>query len=287
MPRILALTVTLVCLLGCAESDVTEPPATTGGATAEADPAGPATDNENIKTEEVRYQHGDLECHGYLAWDDSVEGPRPGVLVLHEWWGLNDYARERTRQLAELGYLAFAADIYGEGKTVDHPQDAGAMSGKVRENVADWRQRAVKALEVLKARPNCLPDQVAAIGYCFGGATALQLGYTGADLKSIATFHAALPTPSDAEAEAIKAEVLICHGADDTFVSEEAVNSLKEQLSEADVEFEFIAYPGARHSFTVPSADEHGLEGLKYDEAADRKSWEEMKQLFERTLQAE
>src|SRR2546423_7867592 len=143
-----------------------------------------------VQTKTVSYKHGDLECRGFLAWDDALKGPRPGVLVLHEWWGLNDYARGRAEQLAKLGYVAFAADMYGEGKTAAHPKEAGEMATKVRSNLQDWRKRAAEALEVLKSQPQCDPTKLAAIGYCFGGSTALQLAYSGADLKAVATFHA-------------------------------------------------------------------------------------------------
>jgi dienelactone hydrolase len=204
--------------------------------------------------------------------------------VLHEWWGLNDYARQRAVQLAKLGYVALAADIYGEGKTAAHPQDAGRMAAEVRSNVQDWRKRGLAALEVLKAQPPCDPSRLAAIGYCFGGSTALQLAYTGADLKAIATFHAALPVATAAEAKEIKPEILVCHGADDSFVGPDAVKAFQDALQAAEVRFQFIAYPGARHSFTVPSADSVGLPGLKYDKQADEASWKEMQELFARRL---
>lgn len=237
-----------------------------------------------IQTSTIKYQAGDTECHGYLAYDDAVDGPRPGVLVVHEWWGLNDYAKKRTEQLAELGYVAFAADIYGEGKSTKHPADAGKMAGEVRANVDQWRARAQAALTVLKEQPQCDAEKLAAIGYCFGGATALQLAYTGADLDAVATFHAALPAASPEEAEQIKAELQINHGADDPMIGADAVAAFKKPLDESEVEYDFIAYTGAVHSFTVPTADEVGMDGIKYNKEADEKSWAAMKELFERTL---
>ncbi|MCA9187392.1 MAG: dienelactone hydrolase family protein [Pirellulaceae bacterium] len=237
-----------------------------------------------IQTKEIAYKHGELECRGFLAWDDSVQGLRPGVLVLHEWWGLNDYARQRTEQLAGLGYVAFAADIYGGGKTFDHPQDAGKMAGEVRANVQDWRRRAEAALRVLTSQSQCDKQPVAAVGYCFGGATALQLAYTGADLKAVATFHAALPPATEAEAKSIKAELLVCHGADDTFVGQDAVKAFKDGIAKGPSQLTFIAYPGAKHSFTVPTADSVGIPGIAYNKAADEQSWAEMKSLFQRRL---
>lgn len=237
-----------------------------------------------VQTKAIKYQDGVTECVGFLAWDDAVEGKRPGVLVVHEWWGLNDYARNRAKELANLGYIAFACDMYGEGKTIDHPKDAGEMAGKVRANVESWRKRAQAGLGVLTSQPQCDASKLAAIGYCFGGSTALQLAYAGADLDAVATFHAALPTPTDAEAKAIKARLLICHGANDTFIPETAINAFKSGLDKAGTKYEFVSYPGAVHSFTVPDAGKHGNPGMQYQEAADKDSWDRMTKLFAETL---
>lgn len=237
-----------------------------------------------VQTKTITYNAGDLECRGFLAWDDAQQGPRPGALVVHEWWGLDDYARRRAEQLAKLGYLAFAADLYGEGKTTAHPKEAGEMAAKVRANVEDWRKRAAAALEVLQAQPQCDRTRLAAIGYCFGGSTVLQLAYAGADLKAVATFHAALPVPAAAEAKPIKPALLICHGADDAFIPATAIKAFRDELDKAGVKYEFVAYPGARHSFTVPTADQRGIDGLKYNQAADEDSWKRMQTLFAEKL---
>jgi dienelactone hydrolase len=237
-----------------------------------------------VQTKQVTYKAGGLECHGYLAWDDSVQGPRPGVLVVHEWWGLDDYARKRAAQLAQMGYIALAADMYGEGKTAGHPKEAGEMAGKVRANVDDWRKRAAAALDVLKSQPQCDRTKLAAIGYCFGGSTVLQLGFAGADLDAIVSFHGALPTPTEAEAKRIQGTILICHGAADPFIPDQAVKAFRSALDKAGVKYEFIAYPGVEHSFTVPGADKHGVKGLKYDKAADADSWKRMQALFTQKL---
>lgn len=237
-----------------------------------------------VQTKKITYKHGGVECHGFLAWDDSIKGPRPGVLVVHEWWGLDDYARKRAEQLAKAGYVAFAADMYGEGKTVNHPKEAGAMAAKVRENVAEWRKRASAALETLQAQPQCDKTRVAAIGYCFGGSTALQLAFAGTDLKAVACFHGALLTPTDAEVKQTKAAILVCHGADDTFIPEAAIKAFRAALDKGGAKYDFIPYPGARHSFTVPDAGKHGIDGLKYDKAADEDSWKRMLKLFEEKL---
>jgi dienelactone hydrolase len=239
-----------------------------------------ASSRAEVQTKKVAYKHGNLECQGYLAWDDSMQGVRPGVLVVHEWWGLNDYARRRTEELAKLGYIAFAADIYGEGKTASHPREAGQMANKVRANVEDWRKRAEEALEVLKSQPECDKTKLAAIGYCFGGSTALELAYAGADLKAVVTFHGALPTPTQVDVERIKPAILICHGADDSFIPAKAIKDFRDALDKGHVKYEFVAYPGAVHSFTVPDADKHKIPGMKYDKAADEDSWKRMQALF-------
>jgi len=237
-----------------------------------------------VQTKQVNYKHGDMECHGMLAWDDSIEGPRPGVLVVHEWWGLDAYAKRRTEMLAKLGYVAFAADMYGEGKTVSHPKDAGEMATKVRSNVEDWRKRGLEALNVLTSQPMCDKTKVAAIGYCFGGSTVQQLAFAGTDLKAVASFHGGLVQPTPEQVKAAKAEILICNGADDTFIPAMAIKSFRESLDKGGAKYEFISYPGARHSFTVPEADSHGVEGLKYNKEADEKSWADMLKLFKLKL---
>jgi dienelactone hydrolase len=233
-----------------------------------------------VQTKTVTYKHGDVECIGFLAWDDAVQGKRPGVLVVHEWWGLDEYARSRARQLAGAGYLAFACDMYGQGKTADHPEDAQKMATAVRKSVDEWRKRALAALDVLKAQPQCDPARLAAIGYCFGGSTALQLAYSGSDLKAVATFHAALPTPTAAEAKAVQARLLICHGGADAFIPEAAIKSFRESLDKAGTKYEFVSYPEVVHSFTVPGADARNLPGMKYDKQADSDSWSRLTRLL-------
>ncbi|MBY0522953.1 MAG: dienelactone hydrolase family protein [Gemmataceae bacterium] len=237
-----------------------------------------------VQTKKITYKDGDVECHGVLAWDDAIRGPRPGVLVVHEWWGLDDYAKKRAEQLAKLGYVAFAADMYGEGKTVKHPKDAGEMAGKVRANVDAWRKRALAALDTLKAQPQCNKDKLAAIGYCFGGSTALQLALAGTDLKAVASFHGALPAPTDAEAKQVKAAILICNGADDTFIPEKAIKAFRDALDKSGTKYEFVNYKGAKHSFTVADADKHGIEGLKYNKEADEDSWKKLEKLLAEKL---
>jgi dienelactone hydrolase len=233
-----------------------------------------------VKTDTVTYKHGDQVFKGFLAWDDAVQGKRPGVLVVHEWWGLDNYARKRAEQLAKMGYVAFAADMYGDGKTTEHPKEAGEMAGMVRKNQKEWQSRAQASLKVLSDNPHVDGTKLAAIGYCFGGSTALQLAYSGADIKAAVTFHSALPAPDENQAKAIKAKILICHGAGDSFVPEESIAKVRAAYDRASVDYAVIYFGGAVHSFTVPGANERGLKGMAYNAAADRRSWAAMTELF-------
>jgi dienelactone hydrolase len=237
-----------------------------------------------VKTEEVTYEYDGTKFKGMLAYDDSAAGKRPGVLVVHEWWGLNEYEKKRAEQLAGMGYVAFACDMYGEGKVVQHPTDANKMASEVRKNIDTWRGRAQAALKVLTQHEKVDASKLAAIGYCFGGSTALQLAYGGADLDAVATFHANLPTPTPEQAKAIKAKVLVCHGADDEFIKPDAIAAFKKALDAAKVDYQFESYPGAVHSFTVPDADKHKIKGMGYQAEADKKSWAAMTALFDKVL---
>jgi dienelactone hydrolase len=239
-----------------------------------------ASASAEVKTKKVEYKHDGTTFVGHLFWNDAVKGPRPGVLVVHEWWGLDAYAKGRAEQLAKLGYVAFACDMYGNGEVVEHPMDANKMASSVRKNVEVWRGRAVEAYRQLTASEYCDPKNTAAIGYCFGGTTALQLAATGADLKAVATFHSALPALKPEEAKAIKAKVLVCHGADDKFIKPVAIDTFRKTMEEAKVNLTFESYPGAVHSFTVPDADARKIDGMAYNKAADEKSWAAMKALF-------
>ncbi len=233
-----------------------------------------------VKTETLTYKHGDQTFKGFLAWDDAVQGKRPGILVVHEWWGLNDYARKRAEQLAKMGYVAFAADMYGDGKTTEHPKEAGALAGMVRKNEKEWRARALAGLKVLRDNPHVDAGRLAAIGYCFGGSTALQLAYANAEVKAVVSFHGALPVPDVTLDKAITAKILICHGAADSFVPEETIQKVRAAYEQLGVDYEMIYLGGAQHSFTVPGADDRGLKGMRYNAAADRRSWAAMTALF-------
>lgn len=237
-----------------------------------------------VKTKKVEYKYDGVTFVGHLYWDDAGKEKRPGVLVVHEWWGLNDYAKMRAEMLAKMGYVAFACDMYGDGKVAEHPEDATKMATMVRNNIEVWRGRAKESLKQLTDFELTDAKRCAAIGYCFGGTTCLQLAATGADLKAVVTFHSALPKLKPEEAKAIKAKVLVCHGADDKFIPAQAIADFKKALTDAHVALDFQEYKGAVHSFTVKEADARKLDGMKYDKDADEKSWAAMKKLFDETL---
>lgn len=231
-----------------------------------------------VQTKAIPYKHGDIQLEGSLYWDDTVSGKRPGILVVHEWWGLDGYAKHRAEELAKLGYVAFAADMYGKGKVTEHPQEATQMASQVRANVKDWQARAQKGLDVLKAQEACDASRIGAIGYCFGGSTVLQLAYSGADVKGVVSFHGAPQTPEGTTA--IKSRILICHGAADKFIPEESLQKMRAALDKAKADWMLVYYSGAEHSFTVAGADKRGIPGMKYDAHADQRSWHEMQDFF-------
>lgn len=247
-----------------------------------------ATENAmNIVSEEINYSTEDLTMNGYLAYDESVEGTRPGILVVHEWWGHDEYARARADSLAKLGYAALAVDMYGDGTQADHPEDAQKFSGQVMSNFESARNRFQKALETLKANPNVDPERIGAVGYCFGGSVAIAMANAGVDLDGVAAFHAGLQLPVMPEEGTATSRIIVMNGADDPFITEEQVSSLTSAMETAGVDFNYISYEGVKHSFTNPEATAKGEEfglPLEYDEEADRKSWETMKDFFAETF---
>ncbi|MGL4423703.1 MAG: dienelactone hydrolase family protein [Gemmataceae bacterium] len=232
-----------------------------------------------VVTQVIEYEFDGTTMKGFYAVDDANKGPRPGVLVIHEWWGLNDYAKERAKKLAELGYAAFCVDMYGDGKTANHPDEAGKFAGAVRKNLKTWLGRAEAGLKVLKERPEVDPKKIAAIGYCFGGTTALQLALAGNDIAAVSAFHAGLPPIDDAMAAKVKGTIFIAHGADDTFIPQATIDKFRAVLDKNKTNYEFVAYPGATHSFTVPGIEKI-MPKLKYDAEADAKSWKTMQEQF-------
>jgi dienelactone hydrolase len=224
----------------------------------------------------VDYQDGDTKLRGYLYWDDRYEAKRPGVLVVHEWWGLNAYARMRARMLAEAGYVAFAPDMYGADKVTEHADEAKGWMQQITANVDTWRKRAEAGLEQLKAQKQVDPSRLAAIGYCFGGSTVMQMAYAGMDLLGVASFHGSLPPATAEQQKNIKASVLVAHGDQDDFVPPERLDAFREALNAAGADWEINIYSGARHGFTVPDAERKGIDNLKYDPKADRRSWQRL-----------
>ena len=233
-----------------------------------------------VRTERIEYRHGDTLLEGYLAYDDTMTGKHPGVLVVHEWWGLNDYAKQRTDQLARLGYVAFALDMYGKGKVTTDPKVAGEWAVTFKNDRPLGRARAAVGLEVLKSRPQVDPARIAAIGYCFGGTVVLEMARGGADLKGVVSFHGGLATPNPADARNIKGKVLVLHGADDSFESPAEIAAFQEEMRQAKVDWQMVYYGGAVHSFTNRESGKAGIKGVGYNEAADRRSWLAMRDFF-------
>jgi len=233
-----------------------------------------------LHTEVVEYRHGDTALEGYLAYDNAVQGKRPGVLVVHEWTGVGPYVKKRVEQLARMGYLAFALDMYGKGIRPKTPQEAGAQAGIYRADRPLMRARANAGLEVLKKHELADPRRIAAIGYCFGGGVALELARSGADIAGVVSFHGNLDTPNPDDAKKIKARVLVLHGGDDSFVPASQVAAFQEEMRKAKVDWQLIIYGGAVHSFTNPEAGNDPSRGAAYNEKADNRSWEAMKAFF-------
>jgi dienelactone hydrolase len=232
-----------------------------------------------VKTEVVTYKEGDTTLEGFVAYDDALKGPRPGIVVVHQWMGLGDYEKKRARMLAELGYVAFCADIYGQGVRASNPGDAGKLAGKYKNDRALLRKRVQAALTQLRTLPQVQSGKVAAIGYCFGGTTVLELARSGADLSGVVSFHGGLGSPTPEDAKNIKARVLALHGADDPFVPAPEVADFQKEMRDAGVDWQFVSYGGAVHSFTDAGAT-GVMAGAKYNAKADARSWEAMKTFF-------
>jgi len=226
--------------------------------------------------EEVTYTSGDTRMKGYLAWDDAISGKRPGVLVVHEWWGHNEYTRKRANMLAELGYTALAVDMYGDGKTASHPDDAGKFAGAVRSNMDVAEARFMAAMELLASQGTVNPDEISAIGYCFGGGIVLAMARRGVDLDLVASFHGSVATDKPVAKGQVKARLAVFNGAADPMTTAAQIEAFKTEMDNAGVDYLLVSYPDALHAFTNPDADtyagKYGLP-LKYDPEADADSW--------------
>jgi dienelactone hydrolase len=243
-----------------------------------------ATSHAAVKSKVVEYEAGGQSMQGYLAWDDAAKGKRPGVIVVHEWWGHNAHARHAADKLASAGYVAFALDMFGKGKVTTHPDSAQAFVAAAMQDAEAIPTRFDAALAQLKADPHVDGARIGAIGYCFGGAVVLGMARAGENLKAVGTFHGALATQHPAEPGKVKAKLLIQTGADDPMVNATAVAAFQKEMTAAGANYRVITYPGAKHSFTNPDADKAGVPGLAYNAAADQKSWAELLKFFKKEL---
>ena len=238
-----------------------------------------------VKSEDLTYAVGDKTFKGYIAYDDALTEKRPGIIVVHEWWGHNEYVRQRARQLAELGYVAMAIDMYGDGKIAQNPDEAGTLSKEVYSQPEAAKERFTAALEVLKNFQWTDKERIGAIGYCFGGSTVLNMAIAGVnDLDGVVSFHGGLQLPaSEIKEGEIKSKILICQGAADTFVPEDQVKAFTQILDQTKADYQLISYAGAGHSFTNPQADDYAKQfnlPISYNKEADEKSWKDMQDFF-------
>jgi len=233
-----------------------------------------------FQTKTIEYHHGDTVLEGHLAYDPALTGKRPGVLIVHQWKGLGDYEKKRAEQLAKLGYNVFAVDIYGKGVRPKDAKEAAAEAGKYKGNRVLLRERVRAGLEVLQKHELTDPKRIAALGYCFGGTTAIELARSGAGIAGAVSFHGGLDSPDPSAGKNIKCKVLALHGADDPFVSAKDVAAFEDEMRSGGVDWQLVKYGGAVHSFTDPSAGNDNSKGAAYNERADQRSWEAMKQFF-------
>jgi dienelactone hydrolase len=233
-----------------------------------------------IVTQSVPYKQDGTALEGFLAYDDAVKGKRPGVLVVHEWWGLNDFAKKVTERLAQLGYVAFAADMYGQGKVTKNPDQARVWATEVRGNTALMRERAKAGLKVLAQNKLVDPQRLAAIGFCFGGTAVLELAYSGADVRGVVSFHGGLTAPQPGDLKNIKASFLVLHGADDTHVTPEAIAAFQDGMRKAKADWQMVLFGNAVHSFTNPEATGLNLPGVAYNAKAASRSFKYMELFF-------
>lgn len=235
-----------------------------------------------IKTQRIQYRDGETVLEGFVAFDTAKsETKRPGILVVHQWTGQTEYEQRRCRELAELGYVAFALDIYGKGVRPASSNEAGKQAGRYKNDRELYRRRLNAGLDQLRSLPQCDSDRVAAIGYCFGGTGVLELVRSGADIRGVVSFHGGLDSPNPEDGNNISAKVLICHGEQDPFVPAPDIAAMKKEFNDADVDWQMILYSDAVHSFTQPMAGDDPSKGAAYNAAADRRSWTAMKSFFD------
>jgi len=233
-----------------------------------------------LHKETIEYKQRDTTLEGFLAYDTAVTGRRPGVLVVHQWKGLSGYEKKRAEMLAKLGYNVFCVDIYGKGIRPDNPKDASAEAGKYKSARQLLRTRVNAGLDVLRKHQLTDPKRIAAIGYCFGGTTVIELARSGADIAGVVSFHGALDSPNPADGKNIRCRVLALHGADDPFVPAKDVAAFEEEMRQAGVDWQLVKYGRSVHSFTDWNAGNDNSKGAAYNEKADHRSWEAMKEFF-------
>lgn len=236
--------------------------------------------NAEIVTKNIEYKQGDQILEGFLAYDDAIKGKMPGVLVIHEWWGLNDFAREKAKELARMGYVAFAVDMYGRDKVTSDPAQAAEWASAVRGKPL-MRERAAAGLEVLRNQKMTDKNKIAAIGFCFGGTGVLELAYSGADIAGVVSFHGGITSPKPEVPDRIKAKILVLHGAIDPHVTKESIAAFRDSMEKAGADWQMVCFGGAVHSFTNPASGNDKTRGVAYNEKAARRSWKYMKDFFD------
>jgi dienelactone hydrolase len=239
-----------------------------------------------ILTQEIDYTQNGTPLKGYLAYDNAIQGKRPGILVVHEWWGHNEHARDRARKLAKIGYTALAVDMYGKGKLADHPKKAGEFANAAFKDWETSQARFNKAREVLQSHKTVDAERIGAIGFCFGGAVSIRMARGGADLDGVVAFHSSLPL--EPAITNMKASVLVINGSQDAFLKPETVGSFSSQMMAGNVDFTYLNLPGVKHSFTNKQADEFrkkfNIGALEYNKQADERSWAAMHRFFQRVF---
>jgi dienelactone hydrolase len=242
------------------------------------------TARAEIVTRTVEYKQGDTVLEGFLAYDSAGPARKPGVLVVHDWLGVSADTRKRAEQLAKMGYVAFAADIYGKGVRPASGKEAGPLAGKFKADRKLLRARVVAGFDELARQPNVDPNRIAAIGYCFGGTTVIELARAGASVVAVVSFHGGLDSPTPADGKNIKGKVLALHGADDPFVSAADLAAFEQEMRSNGVDWQLVKYGGAVHSFTIVGAGNDNSKGAAYNASADRRSWKAMEDLFAEVL---
>lgn len=243
----------------------------------------PVVGSAKVVGKAVEYKAGDVTLKGYLAYDTGVKGKRPGIIVVHEWWGLTEYPKMRARMLAKLGYVAFAADMYGDGKTANNPADAQKYAGESMKDPAALKSKFLAAMDFLKQDKRVDNARIGAIGYCYGGGVVLNMARAGVDMKGVVSFHGSLGAVIPAEKGNIKAKLLVCSGGADKFITEKNVEDFKKEMNDAGADMKYTSYEGALHAFSNPEATALGKKfnmPIAYNKKADKASWKDMQKFF-------